>query len=277
VTSPYVALSQKIELNSNWALVPAIGVRVYNHSLFHTKTSPHAGLSLISARATIFANVSRGINYPGLEAPLLASLIPPLGQSWKQLSAEELDHAEIGVKLTPVDSTQIDVSLFIDQVKNRYIFGFPPNVPPPPQFLNLGTYLMRGAEIAIRQNITRNWTVFGGLTLLDPSIDDLPYTPKRAVTAGLNGQMGPIRLTVDAQYQSSVLALNRARAAGAVNSESVHSFAIMNARVSYQLPQLGKRGEIFVAMENLLDVNYGYRPGYPMPGRWGQIGISASF
>jgi outer membrane cobalamin receptor len=277
VTSPYVALSQKIELNSNWTLVPAIGVRIYDHSLFQTKTSPHAGLSLISARATIFGNVSRGINYPGLEAPLLSSLIPPLGQTWKQLAAEELDHAEIGVKLTPVDATQIDISLFIDQVKNRYIFGFPPNVPPPPQFLNLGTYLMRGAEIAIRQNITRNWTVFGGLTLLDPSIDDLPYTPKRAVTAGLNGQMGPIRLTIDTQYQSSVLALNRARAAGAVNSESVHSFTIMNARVSYQLPQLGKRGEIFVAMENLLDVNYAYRPGYPMPGRWGQIGVSASF
>jgi iron complex outermembrane receptor protein len=51
----------------------------------------------------------------------------------------------------------------------------------------------------------------------------------------------------------------------------------MNARVSHQLPFLGKKGEIFVAMENLLDVNYAYRPGYPMPGRWGQIGISASF
>jgi iron complex outermembrane receptor protein len=51
----------------------------------------------------------------------------------------------------------------------------------------------------------------------------------------------------------------------------------MNARVSYQLPQLGKRGEIFVAMENLLDTRYAYRPGYPMPGRWGQIGFSASF
>jgi outer membrane cobalamin receptor len=43
------------------------------------------------------------------------------------------------------------------------------------------------------------------------------------------------------------------------------------------LPFLGKRGEIFVAMENLLDANYAYRPGYPMPGRWGQIGLSASF
>lgn len=277
VTSPYIALSQTIELGKGWSLVPAVGIRVYDHNMFQTKTSPHAGLSLISDWITVFGNVSRGINYPGLEAPVLSSVIPALGQSWRQLAAEELNHAEVGFKLNPFETTQIDVSVFADQVKNRYIFGFPPNVPPPPQFLNLGTYTIRGTEVSIRQNITPNWTVFGGMTLLDPSIDNLPYTPKRAVTAGLNGQMGPIRLTVDTQYQSSVLALNRPRAAGAVNSESVHSFAIMNARVSYQLPQLGKRGEIFVAMENLLDTRYAYRPGYPMPGRWGQIGFSASF
>ena len=272
-----MALSQTIELGKGWSLVPAVGVRIYEHSIFQTKTSPHAGLSLISDWITIFGNVSRGINYPGLEAPVLSSAIPALGQSWRNLSAEELDHAEVGFKLTPFETTQIDVSVFADQVKNRYIFGFPPNVPPPPQFLNLGTYTIRGTEVAIRQNITRNWTVFGGLTLLDPSIDNLPYTPKRAVTAGINGQMGPIRLTVDTQYQSSVAALNRPRAAGAVNTERVDSFVIMNARVSYQLPMLGKRGEIFVAMENLLDAHYAYRPGYPMPGRWGQIGFSASF
>ncbi|HEU4855512.1 MAG TPA: hypothetical protein VFS89_09565, partial [Nitrosospira sp.] len=60
-------------------------------------------------------------------------------------------------------------------------------------------------------------------------------------------------------------------------TERVDSFVIMNARVSHPLPFLGKKGEIFVAMENLLDANYAYRPGYPMPGRWGQIGIAASF
>lgn len=277
VTSPYVAVSQKIDLNETWSLVPSVGIRVYDHSMFRTRTSPHAGLSLISDKLTLFGNVSRGINYPGLEAPVLSFVIPPLGQTWKQLSAEELNHAEIGLKLTPIDATQIDVSLFIDQVKNRFIFGFPPNVPPPPQFLNLGTYSIRGAEIAIRQNIGRHWTVFGGLTLLDPTIDNLPYTPARAVTAGLNGQFGMIRVTIDTQYQSSVLALSRSRAAGAANTERVDSFVIMNARVSHPLPFLGRKGEIFVAMENLLDANYAYRPGYPMPGRWGQIGIAASF
>ncbi|MBI3100745.1 MAG: TonB-dependent receptor [Burkholderiales bacterium] len=277
ITSPYASLSQQIVLNRDWTLVPSAGLRFYDHSQFKSKSSPHAGVSLVSEQLTVFANVSRGINYPGLEAPSLAQVIPPLGSTWKQLSAEELDHAEVGVKFLPTDATQVDISFFDDRVKNRYIFGFPPDVPPPAQFLNLGSYRIKGAELAIRQTLGRDWTVFGSLTLLDPDIDNLPYTPRKALTAGLNGQVGPIRVVLDALYQSEVWALNRARAAGAVNTDKVSTFAVFNARLSYPLPALGKKGEVFLAVENLFDRSYEYKPGYPMPGRWGQIGLSASF
>lgn len=277
ITSPYVSLSQQVVLNQDWSLVPSAGVRFYEHSEFKSKSAPHAGLSLVSEKLTVFANISRGINYPGMETSVLSSLIQPLGVSWKQLSAEELDHAEIGLKFLPTESTQIDASVFNDKVKNRYIFGFPPHVPPPPQFINLGSYRMRGMELAIRQTIVRNWTAFGSLTLLDPSIDNLPYAPKRAVTAGMNGKIGLIRIALDAQYQSEVWTLNRARAAGAVNTDKVSGFTVANTRVSYPVNGLGKKGEVFAGVENLFDRTYAYRPGYPMPGRWGQVGLSASF
>ena len=42
------------------------------------------------------------------------------------------------------------------------------------------------------------------------------------------------------------------------------------------LPVLGPRGEVFVALENLGDRRYAYRPGYPMPGRSGQLGVRFS-
>ncbi len=138
ITSPYLSLNQQIALNQDWTLVPSAGLRFYEHSEFQSKSAPHAGVSLVSEKLTVFANVSRGINYPGLETTVLSSLIAPLGTSWKQLSAEELDHAEVGVKFSPTDATQIDLSIFNDNVKNRYVFGFPPDVPPPPQFINLG-------------------------------------------------------------------------------------------------------------------------------------------
>ena len=277
ITSPYVSLNQQIALNHDWSLVPSAGVRFYDHSEFKSKSAPHAGLSLVSEKLTVFANVSRGINYPGMETTVLSSIISALGTSWKQLSAEELDHAEIGFKFLPTESTQIDASVFNDKVKNRYVFGFPPAVPSPPQFINLGSYRMRGTELAIRQTIARNWTAFGGLTLLDPSIDNLPYAPKRAFTAGMNGKIGPIRIAFDTQYQSEVWALNRARNPGVINTDKVSGFTIANTRVSYPVSGLGKKGEVFAAVENLFDRTYAYRPGYPMPGRWGQVGLSASF
>ncbi len=277
ITSPYLALHHNVALNQDWELRPSAGIRFYQHSEFASSSAPHLGVSLVSPQWTLFANVSRGINYPGLEAPTLASLIPPLGKSWQDLSAEKLNHIEIGAKFSPNKGTQLDISLFQDKISNRYVFGFPPDVPPPPQFINLGAYRMQGAELSVRQDITQAWSVFGGLTLLSPSIDNLPYTPRRALTLGVNGQLGQIRIAFDAQYQSEVWALNRARAAGAVNTDRVSGFAVANTRISYPLPMLGKKGEVFIAVENLFDRAYAYRPGYPMPGRWAQAGVSLSF
>lgn len=276
VTSPHIAVSQNFELSKSWALVPSAGVRTYNHSQYQSKSAPHAGVSLVSDQVTVFANVSRGVNYPGLEGAALQAAMPFMfaGTTWKQLSAEELDHKEVGVKLTPTDVTQIDLSLFRDEVKNRYAYdlAFAATT-----FYNLGTYRTNGAELAVKQQITRDWVVFGGLTMLNPSINNLPYTPKTAFTAGVNGQLGPVRVAVDAQNQSGVWALSRDRNTLNPNTEKVSAFTVVNARLSYPLAGLGKKGEVFVAAENLFNSNYAYRPGYPMPGRNGQVGLSASF
>jgi outer membrane receptor protein involved in Fe transport len=277
ITSPYLALSQDLPLSKDWTLVPSLGVRAYSHSEFASRTAPHAGISLMSEHVTLYANAARGVNYPGLEVDLLSTLIPPLGTTWRNLAAEELDHSEIGLKLSPTVSTTVDLSLFQDKVSNRYIFGFPPDVPPPPQFINLGAYRMRGAELAVRQQLGRDWSVFSGFTLLDPSINNLPYAPEKALTLGVNGRIGPFSIALDGQYQSEVWALNRARAAAAVNNQRLSAFTVVNARFGYTVPMLGKAGEVFVALENLFDRDYQFRPGYPMAGRSAQLGLAASF
>jgi iron complex outermembrane receptor protein len=47
--------------------------------------------------------------------------------------------------------------------------------------------------------------------------------------------------------------------------------------LGYPIKQLGKKGEVFVSVDNLFDNKYAYRPGYAMPGISGQVGIAASF
>ncbi|WP_460474363.1 TonB-dependent receptor [Emticicia fontis] len=277
ITSPYLALTQALLLNDKWQLRPSVSLRYYSHNKFESSFAPQVGISLKSNVFTLFGNLSKGINYPGLEAPLLSSLIAPLGDSWKLLKPEEVNHLEVGIKWSPVANTDLDINLFQDKVKNRYVFGFPPNVPPPPQFINLEDYQIQGLEIGLRQVFAKQWQVFTGITLLDPTISNLPYAPKTAVTLGINGRVKRLRIVFDGQYQSATWALNRTRSAGDINGERVSGFTVINTRISYKLPILGQQGEIFTAIENLFNTSYAYRPGYVMPGRWIQIGVSASF
>lgn len=276
LTSPHVALSQKIEVSHDWSLVPSAGVRFYDHSQYASRSAPHAGLSLVSEKLTVFANTSRGISYPGLEAPALQAALPFMfaGTTWGRLSAEELDHSEVGIKLAPWMATQIDISVFRDAVRNRFVYDLAFGST---TFYNLGTYRVSGSEISIRHRFGDEWGIFAGITSLGSSINNLPYAPRQAFTLGINGRLGPVRMAIDAQGQSEVWALNRDRNNLNPNLTKVGGFGVVNARVSHPVPSLGAKGEVFLAMENLFDRTYAYRPGYLMPGRSAQIGLSASF
>lgn len=267
-------------------MVPSLGVRFYDHSHYKSKASPHAGLSFVSKDLTLFGNVSNGVNYPGIDAaansgalsnvPLnmfSGGMLPNFSANgWQNLSPENVDHAEVGLKASPFKTTQIDLSFFIDNVKNRYVFDLSQGV-----YRNYGSYWMRGLEASVKQELIADWSMFAGLTLLNPSITNLPYTPEQAVTAGINGPIGPFRFSFDMQYQSRTWALNRSRNISDVNNQRVEAFTVANTRLAYPVAELGKKGEVFVSVENLFDKRYVYRPGYQMPGIWGQIGIAASF
>ena len=277
ITSPYVAISQNLKINQEWTLVPSAGVRFYEHSVYESKTAPHAGLSLVSDKATVFANVSRGINYVGLDGPALQSwgALYMSPTSWKTLAPQELDHHEIGAKLSPVNGTQIDVSLFYDETNNRYMYDGSGAIA-----YMTGGYHTNGAELSVKQKLGDDWLAFANYTYLDPSISYLPYMPKNSIAVGINGHVSDFKVAIDAQHQSKMLGLNSSRfdANGTDNLYAqVNSFTVANVRLSYPTAQLGKKGEIFLAVENLFNTKYEYVPGYSMPGISGQIGLSASF
>jgi iron complex outermembrane receptor protein len=274
VTAPHVALDRVFDIGHGWSVQPSAGVRAYAHSVFDSAAAPHAGvivrgLGMLALRG----RYARGVNYPGQEVVALSALIPPLRDSWRALRPETADHVETGASVTPSAATSVDVSWFRDAVENRYVFGFPPAVAPP-AFVNLAGYTLRGVEMSLQQRVAARWEAFAALTVLDASMPDLPYVPDQTLVAGVTGVAGPFRIAADLQHQSEMHVLARARSAGAANTERVDGFTVVNLRPSWLLPRLDGRVEVFLAIENLFDESYGYRPGYPMPGTSAQVGVT---
>ena len=273
LTSPYVGLSHVFALSGGWRATPSAGVRYYDHDVFGTETAPHAGLVVTNQQDWAFrANVSRGVNFPGVDVGILTAIMPFFGASWRSLQPETMDHKELGATWTPTRSTTLDVAVFRDKVANRYVMSFGPSS----TFANLGAYEVEGVELSAQQQLGGGLSLFAGLTTLSATKDDLPYAPANSVTLGLNWQQDAWSVSIDAQRQAGMTVLKQGRD-GSTNSARVDGFTVANLRVGRKVPLLGERGEAFVAIENLFDEDYSFRAGYPMPGRSYQFGLRASF
>ena len=83
-------------------------------------------------------------------------------------------------------------------------------------------------------------------------------------------------LNLDCQYVDGMNVDSQARRSGTVNSASVDSYFLANAKLSYQFfsNELIRKAEVFLAGENLTNTSYEYFPGYPMPGISAMIGLN---
>ncbi len=287
VSSLFAGLSHNIQISTAWVMQPSVGVRSYSSNIYASKTTPNAGVSFISDRATIYANYVEGLLYPGAETYTLTRAIPmafSANNGWDRLSPSQNKHSELGVKWQASAQTRIDLSVFQDEISNRYIWtgfyvgaglGNPATAASGTWSNNFPTYRVSGTEASVKHQINRQWTVFGGVTTLDSSLSNLPYVPKTAVSIGVNGKISDYRLALDAQHQSSMYSLTQGR--GDFSPNQVGSLTVANARVSRPMAALGKKGEVYAAVNNLFDANYQYNAGYPMPGRNFRVGLIASF
>lgn len=279
ILSPYLCVSHRLGEEEGLHVTPSAGVRFYHNSDFDPEWAPHAGVVAGYADTECYANYARGVVYPGLEVAVLAEkVIPALGDSWKDLHAERVDHFEVGVRQAFGDTVVVDVSLFQDEGRDRYVIRVPP--PPPPVFDNLETFTIRGIEAAVDVRPHPKLTLFAGGTYLDTNPSDLPYAPEWSVSLGLNWSfLDRFRLSVDGNYSASMFVSPQARRGGEENQEKVDSSILVNAKLSCRLTAAEAKveWEVFVAGENLTDENYEYRPGYPMPGINGMIGTTLRF
>lgn len=283
VTSAYAGVNHRFQLSEGWVLKPSAGVRLYNSNVYGSKAAPNAGVSLISEQFTLFANYAQALLYPGAETYTLTRAIPmafAANNGWNQLSPSEDQHTELGFKWQAAANTTLDVSVFQDEISKRYIWsGFYMGAmanPASGTWSNaFPTYRVSGSEAAVKHAISRDWTVFGGVTTLDSSLSNLPYAPKTALSFGVHGQIQGYRLALDGQRQSSMYSLTQDR--GSFTPSKVDGFTVANARIARPAAALGKGGEVYLAINNLFDAKYQYNAGYPMTGRNVRVGVIASF
>ncbi|MDR0532489.1 MAG: TonB-dependent receptor plug domain-containing protein [Verrucomicrobiales bacterium] len=291
IYSPYIAVNHLFGSKDAWYAQPSGGLRGYVHSVFDSELSPFGGVVFGYKDTELHANYARGVNYPGLNvAAFSQALIPPLANNpatrdaWRNLSAETLNHYEFGISHQFNKQLKVDSTVFLDDGHNRYVL-VTPGFGPPTGFENIGDYHNYGVENSISYAPIENFTLFAGMTWLQSSVTGMPYAPEWTASAGFNWNfLQNFRLSVDLLYQDRMYvnpdkAYDRSTANPSSNPQ-VSSFVTANAKLSYLFASEKahlKQSEVFLAIENLTDSSYYYRPGYPMPGINGMLGLTLNF
>ncbi len=276
ILSPYAAFSWQIGVSNGITITPSFGARFYSHSQYSDELAPHAGLTASFGRFEAHMGYSRGVVYPGLEVAVMGQdVLPILGDSWKDLDPETVDHYEIGFSVSPTRQTLLDLVLFYEDGNDRYVI-VPYASGIKPHYDNVEEFTIKGLEATATWQPASNFSLFAGVTLLDPDPEDLPYAPEVTVSTGLTLRfLERFKLNLNASYISSMHVSSQVRKKDDENTTKVEDFFLVNGKLTYDLDLKGADYEIklFLAGENLTDQDYEYQSGYPMPGINGMLGI----
>ena len=280
ILSPYAALSWQIESSNGFHVTPSAGARFYEHSQYDNEWAPHAGLTAGNDFVEAHLGYARGVVYPGLGVAVISQdVIPMLGDSWKSLDPEIVDHYEVGLSLTPSKTVILNLAAFYEDGQDRYVI-VPSASGVPRYYDNVETFTIQGLEATANWQPVPSLSLFAGVTLLDPDPSDLPYAPGVTVTAGLNWRiLERLKLSLDASHVSSMYVSSQARRLNAENSTMVEGFFLVNGKISYTMDMKGSsfKTTLFLAGENLTDEDYQYQSGYPMPGINCMAGVKLAF
>ncbi|MEW6758664.1 MAG: TonB-dependent receptor plug domain-containing protein [Acidobacteriota bacterium] len=267
--APYLLLSQTF--GEALRVTPSFGIRVNDARCFEDQTGRQFGFTAAWEGIVLHAGRSRSFNYPGVYAAVMFGPSYP-DRKWTGLKAETLTHAELGAGYDAGGPVSADLTLFSDEVENALRFAPPP--PFPPGFVNIGAYSVKGAMGEMRLAPSPRVAVFLGGCTTSTGRAEVPETPKWTLSGGVTAlTAGGIRISGDAQYVGGRNVLNPRFAR---RQERSGAYFLLNARIAKCLWEAGSgaSGEIYVAGENLLDREYSFRPGYPMAGINGSVGLT---
>ncbi len=126
-TAPYAMLSHSF--GGSVTVTPSVGVRYNDSRYFGSEWGGQAGVTVGFSNHSIYANWAHAFNLPGVYAAIQYGGWG-LGDRWQDLSAETIDHLEVGW-LAPLGGRwRLDLSLYRDDVENAIRFVAPPPLRP---------------------------------------------------------------------------------------------------------------------------------------------------
>jgi len=278
LTSPYMAVSHTFGSKDGFHIVPSAGFRYMDHDEFDDEWGPQAGLTIGCKNTELHGFYSRGVNFPGVFVQVQEEVFLPGENRSDDLTAEVIDHFEVGISHSIHDVATVDLTYFYDDGEDRIVVLPPP--PFPPVLDNIEDFTTKGIEGTLTLSPLPEVSLFAGFTYLDSDPEDLPFAPDWTASAGLNYRfLEKFQASLDAIFVDEHFATSRARQEGTVNTERVGSFFLLNGKLTYDFvaPSWNAEGQIYIAGENLTDTDYEYKPDYPMPGINGMVGLTMTF
>lgn len=171
---------------------------------------------------------------------------------------------EVGAKWVPLqERLMLSASYFDTKQKNGH-FAIAPNESRP-----IGEQEVKGVEFNIEGNITDNWSIFGGYSLLDTKITKsakaaetgkkMPLAPEQSASLWTNYNLNEqLSLGLGAAYTGKTYT-------NTTNTNSVPGYTTINAMTKYQID---KKTKLQLNINNIFDKKY-YDTLYPSFANFG--------
>jgi outer membrane receptor protein involved in Fe transport len=252
-------------LSADWRA--SLGARYDNMDDFSPDVTFSLGLeATLSPKTTWYLDVGTGAEHPEPTAgDVEQGIVPP-----KAVSVG----AETGWTVRPDESQAWTVGVFWAKTRDaRVLFNDPPGAIGPLAFLSKPEDLTTsGIEAVYNRRVDDRFSWFANYAYLREEVTNnnppaipgpvypfLPEPPKGIAAAGVRADMGKTRVALSTKYASDHLEQSRLMATAA----PVDAYLVFDLTVRHPVG----RGEVAIAINNLLDADYETMPAFPRPGR----------
>jgi len=245
----------------------SLGARYDNTDDFSPDLTFSGGLEAnLSPKTTWYLNLGTGAEHPEPTAGDVGQgIVPPKATSVG---------AETGLTVRPDEAQAWTFAIFWAKTRDaRVLYNDPPGTIGPLAFLSKPEDLTTsGVEVIYNRRVNDRLSWFANYAYLREDVTNnnlpaipgpdyafAPEPPKHVLAAGVRADAGKTRLALSAKYASDHFEQNRLMKTAA----PVDGYLVFDVTLRHPIG----RGEIAVAVSNLLDTDYETMPAFPRPGR----------